>query len=713
MTRSFILIIKALLLLCCMTTAVLADSLQRDVILVLDNSGSMKKNDPGFLTTQAVSGMINNFSGDTRASIIIFDQDVDLAVELDPVNDETRSHFLDSLKKINYQGKFTDSPAAVERAIYELKTNGRSNARKVVVFMTDGIVDTGKQEMDAIRTEWLRDDLALDAADNGIIIYSVAFTGNADLLLISSLARKTKGQYFRAEEAEDLEGVFLKINELIYKPEPEPVVVPEEPEPPKPPKPEAVVEPPPAPVVVEQPVTQPVVTPPPAPDQAEVKGEQDEQMMMFIGVIAAIVIAAVLIIVVVLKRRGAATQTETNNEYVPQAYLNDIHGLTDKPSYEVGKKATMIGRVAGSDTDNLNYLVVPQTTVGRRHALIEYKDFAYWIIDQDSVNGTFVNDEKIAEAHRLKHGDKVRLHKFEFEFVMPEMFDTGMTVFSSPDPTDAPASNPDLEKLFGAEDGAAKAAGTVAPVQFSEDVTTPPMTPASEDETVARSVPETEDETIARNVLDSEDETVASAKPVEPSQSEAPTEFNVPDDDEGISLDDFMDTMAIDSADVSPQAPVQQEEAEEDDEDDATLMMVPDDDRPSMEQADDEDATIRTEPEPEQPYAETMIFTADEEDVPDAADLKPDADAVYDATSIFEADSEAEDSDEGEEEEDSTLFDMEQALKGGIPESNDSAEPAEDQGQYAETMLFDSDEPPRVEDAPAEDAPPAEDNLSE
>jgi pSer/pThr/pTyr-binding forkhead associated (FHA) protein len=91
---------------------------------------------------------------------------------------------------------------------------------------------------------------------------------------------------------------------------------------------------------------------------------------------------------------------------------------------------TILGRTAGTDTDHMNYIVIPQTTIGRRHALIEYKDYAYWIIDQGSINGTFVNDEMITGETRLKHGDKVRLHKYEFEFVMPEMVDAGMTVIS-------------------------------------------------------------------------------------------------------------------------------------------------------------------------------------------------------------------------------------------------------------------------------------------
>ena len=91
----------------------------------------------------------------------------------------------------------------------------------------------------------------------------------------------------------------------------------------------------------------------------------------------------------------------------------------------------MFGRVAGQDNEHLDYIVVNESTIGRRHALIEYKDYSYWIIDQGSINGTFVNEELVKTEVRLKHGDKIRLHRCEFDFIIPEMEDSGMTVISN------------------------------------------------------------------------------------------------------------------------------------------------------------------------------------------------------------------------------------------------------------------------------------------
>lgn len=136
-------------------------------------------------------------------------------------------------------------------------------------------------------------------------------------------------------------------------------------------------------------------------------------------VAAGVLVAALLAIMVVILRRLRANKIVAHDSE-PQAFLTDRHGITDQQVYMLGRKPTMIGRIAAAENDYLAYIVVPDNTVGRRHALIEYKESGFWIIDQGSTNGTYVNDCIVTTETRLKHGDRVRLHKFEFEFALPE-----------------------------------------------------------------------------------------------------------------------------------------------------------------------------------------------------------------------------------------------------------------------------------------------------
>ncbi len=474
------------------STAVAAP--QNDVMLVLDNSGSMRKNDPTFLARGAVESFINKLDTNSRAGVLIFDHSVTQAVPLTTADANGKSTLIKSLENINYRGQLTDSPAAVERAIYELKTNKREGADQFIVFMTDGIVDTGNPAADVEKTKWLREELAVDAADNGIKVFAIAFTEHADFFLIQSLAKKTHGEYFRALSPADLAGVFDTVLAKLSQPPappPEPVALP----PAKTPE-ATVITPLPDDTVTSQPLPAPedpadllaslsaderqaleeiseqtgipieqlafeLVGPDPT-DTAEqpepggviITYPEDEiteaEQRMGYAILAAS--AAFLLLLVgfivwfIMRRRksspaAAATATAApvpaDTPAIPEAFINDVHGYTDEPVIRLGEKPMMVGRVAGTDTQHLDYLVVNKGTVGRRHAVIKYKDFSFWLVDQGSVNGTFVNAERISGERQLKHGDKIRFHKYDFDFSQPDMDDGSHTILADPNAADA------------------------------------------------------------------------------------------------------------------------------------------------------------------------------------------------------------------------------------------------------------------------------------
>lgn len=476
----------------------------KDVVLVLDNSGSMKKNDPEFLTAVAVRKFLYGLSGDNRVAILLFDQDVRLVMPLTPLNDSTRAEFLLGIDQVNYKGLFTDSPAAIERAIYELRVNGRPEANKSIVFMTDGIVDTGNEAMDAEKSSWLRNDLASHAAEQSIRIFAIAFTDNADFLLIQSLSTRTSGEYFRAYTPSDIEGVFRQvIDELgetqtrviaggtpaLGLPEPAPLPALELPE--APPlsstlltepelaEPAELAEPSMLPEIEspqtltlptlpevgtddltstasevedeisatdgeETPASRAEAPVPPDATEFEEEGKQEvtiatseeapaAKTALFLPlsalVIAAVVVLFLLATIVALVRRKSVDSAAPADR-IPKAFLNDLGGSTEKPSYELCESLTVIGRINGSDADRIGYVVIPEPTIGRRHALIEFRDHCFWVVDQNSINGTFVNNQRIENEARLKHGDRIRFHDHEFEFLMLDMFETDRTMMS-------------------------------------------------------------------------------------------------------------------------------------------------------------------------------------------------------------------------------------------------------------------------------------------
>ena len=384
----------------------------RDIMLVLDNSGSMKQNDPDFLVGKAVNIFIRQQGPNIRVGAVLFDQRVRMPLALAAWPDAGDGGYLPGL---DYRGYFTDSPAGMERAIYELKNNGRPWAGKQIIFMTDGIVDTGDAGRDIEKTAWLREELAPDAAEQGIRIYGIVFTEAADFQLIQSITRQTGGEYYRAPTAAMLEQVFDRLNRKLAEPAPEPESAP-----------------PPAPVVEAQ-APRPV-PPAPAPILIETPNEsaaREARLQSIITVGVAIVLVVMLLGILILLIRQDRASEKRAERHPPPAFINDLHGKTGKATHKLGGRPLMFGRVAGQDSEHFDYVVVDEATVGRRHALIEFRDHACWIIDQGSINGTFVNDLMVETRRRLKHGDRIRLYKCEFEFIMPELEDIDSTVVSN------------------------------------------------------------------------------------------------------------------------------------------------------------------------------------------------------------------------------------------------------------------------------------------
>jgi pSer/pThr/pTyr-binding forkhead associated (FHA) protein len=62
-------------------------------------------------------------------------------------------------------------------------------------------------------------------------------------------------------------------------------------------------------------------------------------------------------------------------------------------------------------------LSIKDPNISRQHAMIEQQGGLYWLVDMGSVNGTFVNGERITRK-ALAEGDVARIcdHEIRFSF---------------------------------------------------------------------------------------------------------------------------------------------------------------------------------------------------------------------------------------------------------------------------------------------------------
>jgi diguanylate cyclase (GGDEF)-like protein len=86
--------------------------------------------------------------------------------------------------------------------------------------------------------------------------------------------------------------------------------------------------------------------------------------------------------------------------------------------YELKQDVTMIGR-----SDEVD-LVVSDTSMSRRHAMIVKRDDGFYLSDLGSTNGCFVNKEQVIDPMLLTEGDKVALGHVVFKFTHQDEDDT-------------------------------------------------------------------------------------------------------------------------------------------------------------------------------------------------------------------------------------------------------------------------------------------------
>ena len=92
--------------------------------------------------------------------------------------------------------------------------------------------------------------------------------------------------------------------------------------------------------------------------------------------------------------------------------------MTGRERHELGA-ITLIGRVPPSE--RINHIVIDRPSIGRRHAVIEREHHGFWLVDQNSKNGTSVNGYTVIRPVCLTHGDRVQFHDFAFEFSLAGM----------------------------------------------------------------------------------------------------------------------------------------------------------------------------------------------------------------------------------------------------------------------------------------------------
>ncbi len=173
--------------------------------LVIDRSGSMQGR-PLDEAKRCASMIIDNLGPSDRASIIAYDDRVDVLVPTRPVDDQL--HFHRAIRSI-YDGGRTALHSGWLRGAEQAAVGQSAGSISRILLLSDGQANVGTTEINQIASQ------CASVAEEGVTTstYGLGHHFNEDLMV--AMARAGLGQGYYGESAEDLEDPFREEFDLL------------------------------------------------------------------------------------------------------------------------------------------------------------------------------------------------------------------------------------------------------------------------------------------------------------------------------------------------------------------------------------------------------------------------------------------------------------------------------------------------------------------
>lgn len=195
-----------------------------DAVLVIDSSGSMKHTDPRRLRVPAAKMFISLLSSSDRIGLISFSDDGYPIAHLTQADKQHQAGLLASVEKISAKGAYTNLHAALATGYEMLQREGDSKRRRMLVLMSDGKMDTGDFDKDEALKEKIRGEMIASLVQEGIEVYTIAFTEASDMALMEQISVQTAALSRMASNDRELHEVFSQIFESATQPDMLPLV---------------------------------------------------------------------------------------------------------------------------------------------------------------------------------------------------------------------------------------------------------------------------------------------------------------------------------------------------------------------------------------------------------------------------------------------------------------------------------------------------------
>lgn len=188
-----------------------------DVRVIIDVSGSMKKNDPKNLRSPAIRMLVGLMPANAKSGIWTFGKYVNMQVKHGKVTSSWKKLAMLESKKIHSRGLYTNIEEALKKTTDGWNQPNRKE-RRHLILLTDGMVDVSKDaKQNKASRKRILNSIAPNLKKAGVTLHTIALSSNADKKLMAALSGMTDGWHEAVDNAEDLQRAFLHIFEKSTK----------------------------------------------------------------------------------------------------------------------------------------------------------------------------------------------------------------------------------------------------------------------------------------------------------------------------------------------------------------------------------------------------------------------------------------------------------------------------------------------------------------
>lgn len=184
--------------------SVKAVEIQNNIVLLIDNSGSMKETDPKRLSIVAAAMLIDSIDDNTNLNIITFGDKAEALYSLDdkPLKENLKAELLN----IKFNNNYTDLKEGIKEALSQLS---KMQGDKKIIVLSDG-----KEDPIGGLTKEHKDEFTSfieKAHSDGVKVNCIALSDFADKDSLENIAFKTGGEFYYSNNPSELFNVFSKI----------------------------------------------------------------------------------------------------------------------------------------------------------------------------------------------------------------------------------------------------------------------------------------------------------------------------------------------------------------------------------------------------------------------------------------------------------------------------------------------------------------------